>query len=297
MVSYILLKIGTVSVFSFTSFLKFCFGRKSRYDRNSLDWKERYGLFVEERHALIMEQIRKDGMVRVKDLAVRFGVTEDLIRKDLAVMEKKYPIKRKYGGAILAKQNNQRLLAQRKKIPDMEAKKAIAARAMELIEPGMIVFLDISTTNVVLAEMIASSNMELTVVTNMVEIINIIRQSKAHLVAIGGELDYGHEGFVGMLAHEMLRHFRFDIAFLGAVGLELDSGAVTNLMASEGLTKRLLLDNSARRYMVCELPKLHQQGNYEFARLEEFDGVIFDQAPTAEDAEKLQNHLVEVLCA
>lgn len=254
-------------------------------------------MFVEERHALIMDQIKKDGMVRVKDLALRFGVTEDLIRKDLAVMEKKYPIKRKYGGAILVKQNNQRMLAHRKKIPDMAAKKAIAAKALELIEPGMIVYLDISTTNVVLAEMIAAAGLEVTVVTNMVEIINIIRQSRVHLVAIGGELDYGHEGFVGMLAYEMLRHFRFDIAFLGAVGLELDSGAVTNLMASEGLTKKLLLENSDRRYLVCETPKLHQQGNYEFARLEQFDGVIFDKAPAAEDAEKLQNHLVEVICA
>lgn len=252
-------------------------------------------MFVEERHAQILEQLKADGMVRVKDLAVRFGVTEDLIRKDLAGMEKKYPIRRKYGGAVLIRQNSQRVLARRKKIPDMEAKRAIARKALELIEPGMIVFLDISTTNVVLAELIAQANLEITVVTNMVEIMSIIRQSRVHLIAVGGELDYGREGFIGAVAYEMLSHFRFDLAFLGAVGLELESGAVTILMASESLTKKLLLETSERKYLVCETPKLHQQGNYEFAALREFDGVIFDQAPSAEDQEKLQSHLVEVL--
>lgn len=48
-------------------------------------------MFVEERHAQILEQLKADGMVRVKDLAVRFGVTEDLIRKDLAGMERNIP--------------------------------------------------------------------------------------------------------------------------------------------------------------------------------------------------------------
>ena len=41
-------------------------------------------MFVEERQNLILEDLQENGKVLVKDLSTRFGVTPDLIRKDLA---------------------------------------------------------------------------------------------------------------------------------------------------------------------------------------------------------------------
>lgn len=41
-------------------------------------------MFVEERQNLILEDLQENGKVLVKDLSKRFGVTPDLIRKDLA---------------------------------------------------------------------------------------------------------------------------------------------------------------------------------------------------------------------
>ena len=45
-------------------------------------------MFVEERQALIYEELQSNGRVRVKDLSKKFNVSEDLIRKDLNVLEK-----------------------------------------------------------------------------------------------------------------------------------------------------------------------------------------------------------------
>ena len=90
-------------------------------------------MFVEERQNLILEELRKNGQVRVKDLAERFDVTEDLIRKDLNVLESAGHLKRKYGGAVPLKQNVQRILASKKKIPNMDAKRIIARKAFSLI--------------------------------------------------------------------------------------------------------------------------------------------------------------------
>ena len=44
-------------------------------------------MFVEERHALILDELNRNGKVRVKDLSEKFSVTEDLIRKDLHTLE------------------------------------------------------------------------------------------------------------------------------------------------------------------------------------------------------------------
>ena len=46
-------------------------------------------MFVEERQNLILEDLQENGKVLVKDLSTRFGVTPDLIRKDLAFLESK----------------------------------------------------------------------------------------------------------------------------------------------------------------------------------------------------------------
>ena len=62
-------------------------------------------MFVEERQNLILEDLQENGKVLVKDLSKRFGVTPDLIRKDLAFLESKGKCKKIYGGAILNRLN------------------------------------------------------------------------------------------------------------------------------------------------------------------------------------------------
>lgn len=250
---------------------------------------------VEERHNLILQQLQEKGKVRVRDLAETFKVTEDLIRKDLTVLENAGHLKRNYGGAVPIRQNVQRILASRKKIPNMDAKNRIAKKAFNLIEPGQVVYLDISTSNVVLAKMIADANLPVTVVTNMLAIMEILTNSNINVVGIGGQLDYGREGFIGALAFDMLKNFRFDIAFVGAVGIELEENAVTILTSDEGLTKKLMLKNSIRKYLVCEKEKLRKQGNYQFAEIDDFDGLITDSPLEAADQNIFDEHFVDVI--
>ena len=46
-------------------------------------------VFAQERQESIVSQVNAEGSVRVKDLSLKFEVTEDCIRKDLALLEKK----------------------------------------------------------------------------------------------------------------------------------------------------------------------------------------------------------------
>ena len=122
-------------------------------------------MFVEERQELIVEELISKGSVRVKELSERFSVTEDLIRKDLSVLEKEGKCKKIYGGAIPVKENVQRKTAAQRKKLNTEQKEIIAQKAIQKIEDGSVVFLDISTTVVELARIIAERNLPITVVT------------------------------------------------------------------------------------------------------------------------------------
>ena len=169
-------------------------------------------MFVEERHALIIQELKENGRVKVKELSAKFKVSEDLIRKDLALLAQQGKLKKTYGGAVLVKENVHREFATQRKSINLVAKQKIAQKALSLIKDDYVVFLDISTINIELAYLIAKSDLKAIIVTNMLEIVNILAKSNIRVIFIGGEFDFGKDGFVGSLTIEMLKNFRFDLA-------------------------------------------------------------------------------------
>lgn len=253
-------------------------------------------MFVEERHSLILEKLNQTGKVRVKDLAEEFNVTEDLIRKDLQTLEKSGKLKRKYGGAVLIKQNVQHQIVSSRKADNFEIKKAIANKAFKQIERGMVIFLDISTVNIHLAQLIADANMPITVVTNMLEVVSILAHSNVNFICIGGEMDYGRDGFIGPLAFESLKNFRFDACFMGAVGVDLETNSVEIYMANEGLTKKQVVSASKKAYLLVDESKFSINGNYRYASLDDFDYLVCDRPISRAYVKDLKDlHQVEVL--
>lgn len=251
-------------------------------------------MFVEERQALIIKELQEKGRVKVKELSAKFKVTEDLIRKDLTALEERGQLKKTYGGAVRMKENVHRELASQRKMINQEAKRKIAKKAMPLIKDGYIVFLDISTVNIELARMIAESRTKATIVTNMLDVVNILAKSDVRVVFIGGEFDYGRDGFVGSMALEMIKNFRFDISFMGVVGVDIHENSVTTYMANDGIMKKEILAISRNSYMMCEFEKLKQFGNYKYAGLDEFTGIILDKEADSDLTEILKKYDIEI---
>ena len=128
-------------------------------------------MFLEERQEAILNLLSRDGKVRVKDLSEMFKVTEDCIRKDLGALEKQGKLKRTYGGAVVRRENLHMLEVSKHRNTDVEAKRRIAQAAVKLIHEKDMVFLDISTSNLAIAELLVKTDREMTVVTNMIDIL------------------------------------------------------------------------------------------------------------------------------
>ena len=137
-------------------------------------------MFLVERHDAILDILARDGKVRVKDLSDRFHVTEDCIRKDLGALEKQGRLKRTYGGAVIRRENPHTIEVSKHRNIDVEAKRRIARAAMHLIHEHDMVFLDISTSNLAIAELLVHDERELTVVTNMIDILAILAKLRSH---------------------------------------------------------------------------------------------------------------------
>ena len=253
-------------------------------------------MFLEERQESILNMLNRDGKVRVKDLAEIFKVTEDCIRKDLGALEKQGKLKRTYGGAVMQRENLHMQEVSKHRDTDVEAKRQIAKAAVRLIHEKEMVFLDISTSNLAIAELLVKTDMDITVVTNMIDILVILaRNPKIRLIFAGGKINKSRDGFWGGMTLDFLSKLKPDIAFVGAVGVDVKENSVSTYDIEDGINKAAIVRVSKRAYVVAEARKLSSDGNYNYTTLDTLSGLITDSRPAEDICRAAADYGVEII--
>lgn len=249
-----------------------------------------------QRHQQILAKLQVEGQITVKDLSEEFQVTKDCIRKDLTLLEEQGKLKRVHGGATKVRQNPHVFQVEDRKGLHLKEKKMIAQKAIEMIEPGMMIFLDISTITLEIAKLIFQNDLQVTLVTNMIDIMNMFRQdSLTKVIFLGGEYNQAKDGFVGTLTIQQLKKYNFDLAFIGVVGIDLHNNQVMTYEVNDGQTKSQIISSSKVCYIVAESIKLDMDGNYAYAQLSDFTGFITEKKLNDRHIEKMQEYGLEVI--
>lgn len=253
-------------------------------------------MFLEERQAQILEMLNRDGKVLVKELAEKFGVTEDSIRKDLGSMELDGKLKRTYGGAVTIEEKLQMTEANRRRISDVEAKRKIAAAAVKLMQPQDLIFLDISTISIAIAQILEKTENNYKILTNMVDVLVMLaRNPKITLVFAGGLINKSRDGFSDALNLEFISSFRPDVSFIGASGVDIKKNSLTSRDTAGGIQKARMIEISKTSYVIAESGKIGVESTYCFAKLEKVDGIITEanlSETLTEAAEKLNVKII-----
>ena len=253
-------------------------------------------MFLEERQEAILNLLARDGKVRVKDLSEMFKVTEDCIRKGLGALEKQGKLKRTYGGAVVRRENLHMLEVSKHRNTDVEAKRRIAQAAVKLIHDKDMVFLDISTSNLAIAELLVKTDREMTVVTNMIDILVVLaRNPKIRVVFAGGKINKSRDGFWGGMTLDFISKLKPDIAFVGAVGVDVKENSVSTYDIEDGINKAAIVRVSKRAYVVAEARKLSSDGNYNYTSLDTLSGLITDSKPAEDICEAAEDYGVEII--
>ncbi len=88
-------------------------------------------------------------------------------------------------------------LVSTRKDKNIKQKQKIAKKAVKLIRPGDMIFLDTSTTNIELAKEIQKQELEITVISCMMDIAQIFAQTKkVKFILLGGEFNRAQNGFL-----------------------------------------------------------------------------------------------------
>ena len=59
-------------------------------------------MLTEERHAFILDQVKRSGSVTMTELCEQLGASESTVRRDLTQLDEKGLLKKVHGGAIAA---------------------------------------------------------------------------------------------------------------------------------------------------------------------------------------------------
>ncbi|XVQ09862.1 DeoR/GlpR family DNA-binding transcription regulator [Spirillospora sp. CA-255316] len=244
----------------------------------------------ERRREQITGHVLAAGSVTAAELAERFGVSLMTVHRDLDELERR-GIVRKYRGGVTAQPSRVFESNVAYRMTSMRAaKEAIAARARELVEPGMAIMLDDSTTALELARLLPGVA-PLTVVTNFLEIINLLAaEPEPRLVALGGDHDPLHNSFLGASCADAIEALSVDLCFVSTSAVS--GGFAYHQEQHIVSVKRAMLRSAARSVLLVDRTKLGRVALHRVAPLSAFDLLIVDDGAGAEALRDLDEHKV-----
>lgn len=255
-------------------------------------------MLARQRQAVILEEVRRSGAVRVSDLVVRLGVSDMTVRRDLDVLAGRGLVEKVYGGATsVVGRSTDEPGFEVKSVRQLPEKEAIAAQAASLVRPGTAIGLSAGTTTWTLARFLDDIP-DLTVVTNSIRVADVLQQSGRtdRTVVLTGGVRTPSDALVGPVAVQALRSLHLDVVFLGVHGMTERSGFTTpNLNESE--TDRALVDAAGRVVVVADHTKWGTVGISTIADLDEADVLVTDEGLPGEVRQILFEQVGELVLA
>ncbi|MCQ8278247.1 DeoR/GlpR family DNA-binding transcription regulator [Acetobacteraceae bacterium KSS8] len=223
----------------------------------------------------IASLLRGSGRLSVEELASRFTVTPQTIRRDLNELADAGVITRVHGGAIIASGIANLSYDARKQVAS-EAKRRIGEAAAALIPESASIFINLGTTTEEVARAIAGRSGLMVVTNNMNVALKLYRNPGIQVIVAGGSLRASDGGIVGRLSADAFRQFKADVAVIGTSAIDGD-GALLDYDLREVQVSRAIIDNARRVMLVTDSSKFTRAAPVRIARLEEIDMLVTDR--------------------
>ncbi|MCJ8014190.1 DeoR/GlpR family DNA-binding transcription regulator [Paenibacillus sp. KQZ6P-2] len=230
-----------------------------------------------QRRAEILKLIKENGFKRVSELKDIFQVSEVTIRSDLRMLQEEGKIERNYGGAMMKEELETPSFSETSMLLS-EPKAAIAQAAVELIQPGDSLFLDGSSTTLLLAKL--ARNIEnITIISNSIPIFEQLKEiTTATLIGIPGSLNPRTQTFVGPYAEKMINDLRATKTFISPKGVLLEG--LRDITMVEADIRKRMMDSGNEVIVLADHSKFNN--NRTLIPIDSFDAVhtiITDQRP------------------
>ncbi len=254
-----------------------------------------------ERRRQVLEFLRNDTVLSIRDLSKRLEVSAMTIRRDLNALQKQGVVERLHGGVHLlqsaAREMDKREVDFyiRQKIAVKE-KQAIARAACRFLPKDQVIALDASTTCHYFVQAIPN-DIPLTILTYSAHLpIELAGRHNLQTIGIGGILHPTSLCYLGTESENSLQQFFAHRAFLGAKGITVREGC-TDANFLEVRLKSLLVQRVQELFILADHTKLGNIALSSFASLNQVHTLITDEHADPEIVQAFRDQGVEVVVA
>ncbi len=250
---------------------------------------------VFKRQQAILKALKEKNVVHVENIAQKLNVSATTVRRDLQMFEQQHLVERFHGGAKLLretlKEEDSALLVQSDK--GISQKHIIAKYAASLIEEGDTVFLNSSSTALLILDYL--KNTRAVVVTNNGNAIGHNKDSKVELIITGGEVYERKQSMVGDFALHTLSKITADKAFIGVSGISVKGGITTSVLQETAVNEMMLKRCQGSCYIVAANFKIGKEHNFLSGAVEQVSEIITVEGADKEEVKKLKNTGIDIV--
>lgn len=236
-------------------------------------------LTSDERRNQILHEVITKSEVEIADLAEMFGVTTETIRKDVSFLEQKNLITKRHGFVAVPNTFLENEFSV-KENEHLEEKVKIAEAALKFIPENSAVLLDTSTNVLQLAKLLVMRD-DLTIVTNSLQISQVLANSENQILLTGGLYRKKSSSYVGDWTLSAISALNVDVAFIGCDGFSKTGPTIRSYHELE--IKKAMVAHSKQSVILCDTSKLEKEGLYTFAKYADLDMIITEVPLTDEE--------------
>lgn len=249
---------------------------------------------IAQRHKIILNELDKEGFVRVQDLSERLGVSEVTIRKDLKELESRKLLLRTHGSASpVSSLINDRHIDEKEKV-QVDEKIRIAEAANHMVKKNDRIIIASGTTLLYFAQKITLTE-PFTVITPSVKVcLTLCYKPNVEIIQLGGSVRKSSATVVGPYAETLLSEMMCNRLFIGVDGIDLDFGLTTSNIAEAHLNQYML--NAALEVIVlADSTKFGKRGFGKICNIDQIHKIITDSGAPNNIVQIMREKGIEVV--
>jgi len=231
---------------------------------------------LNQRQARILEAVRANGAVSVSELAGRFSVTTQTIRRDLKVLEERGLLVKGFGGAFAAP-GVARYSYRERHSTEVEIKRRLVDALKPFLFDGATIFVGLGTTFHALHSVLTGFPGVLVASPNLEVVHSCALHTDATVYVYGGYVR-NKDTSILTLGGANRQKFKFDIAIIGASAIDRD-GAVLEFDPMEVDLTREVLAQARQVILVAHEGKFERKAPHLVTHLNAVDVLITNGKP------------------
>jgi DeoR family transcriptional regulator, fructose operon transcriptional repressor len=250
---------------------------------------------AEVRQRQIMALLQETGALRIGELSQMLDVSDETVRRDLAVLQEQGLLTRTRGGALAESVRLETSFQRRMRDNGVE-KREIAQIAAGYVEDGSTIIIDSGSTMAHLVSQLRNKR-DLVVITNGINHVeDLLSNPSLTVVVTGGTVRRVTMGAAGPLAVESLSSLHADHTFLAAHGFSAEAGMMYPSF-DEVEVKRAMIRAGAQVTLLADGTKCGRASMVKVAPLSELTRIITSPPMSEAEQTKIRDLGVELIVA